>query len=39
MIEATITSGHPVPEIQRVDYFAANHKLLDGLRRAGMPAE
>jgi len=36
---ATPRTWRTMAEIQKVDYFAANHKLLDGLRRAGMPVE
>lgn len=30
---------HTMTEIQKFDYFAANPKLLEGLRQAGMPEE
>ncbi len=30
---------HTIAEIQKFPYFAANPKLLEGIRRAGMPAE
>jgi hypothetical protein len=31
--------GHDLAEIQKFPYFTANPKLIDGLRRAGMPEE
>jgi tetratricopeptide (TPR) repeat protein len=36
---ATPRTWHTMAEIQKVPYVAANTKLLEGLRRAGMPAE
>ena len=36
---ATPRTWRTMAEIQKFDYFAANPKLLEGLRRAGMPAE
>ena len=36
---ATPRTWRTMAEIQKFDYFTANPKLLEGLRRAGMPAE
>jgi TolB-like protein/Flp pilus assembly protein TadD len=36
---ATPRTWRTMAEIQKSDYLSANPKLLDGLRRAGMPAE
>ena len=36
---STPRTWRTMAEIQKFPYFAANPKLLDGLRRAGMPAE
>ena len=36
---ATPRTWRTMAEIQKFPYFAANPKLLEGLRRAGMPAE
>jgi hypothetical protein len=36
---ATPRTWHTMAEMQKVPYVAANTKLLEGLRRAGMPAE
>ena len=36
---ATPRTWRTMAEIQKFDYLAANPKLLDGLRRAGMPEE
>jgi hypothetical protein len=36
---STPRNWRTMAEIQKYPYFAANPKLIDGLRRAGMPAE
>jgi class 3 adenylate cyclase/tetratricopeptide (TPR) repeat protein len=36
---ATPRTWRTMAEIENWEYFAGNHNLLDGLRRAGMPAE